>query len=414
MDIEHAIENRTKTVPYDHPARVAARAKARAEGKRVASDTPETRSAQRTALRIETRAPARKSATERVYTAATKLEIREAVAEGIGRILERPRSETQEAAYRTAFDAYIRRAVVSTVLERRDMTEATGSAGGCTVPSHLQAELLKDLKAQSGIISNARVISTPDFGGPLVFPILKDATHDSGSVGDGTLIGMTDVVMGAVSFPICPVYVSADLARIAVGLAQDITSFDIEDVLREAWALRVARALEVDAVATLAAGCTPLANSTASATPLWADLVAAFFSVDAAYRASAAWYFDTNTVKAIRKMVDTTNARPLFIDTPTLVQTDANGQQQRTMLLMGAPVYETAAITNDIASSGSAVYGFFGSMKHALPMRVGAAEVQVVRERFADYGQLGYIGRARFDVSQIGLASAVTALANHA
>jgi HK97 family phage major capsid protein len=228
----------------------------------------------------------------------------------------------------------------------------------------------------------------------------------SGTVGESTQYGEQDVSLGNIAYGQCPCYVCGSM-RISIALAQDADSQDLESIVTDAWNLRTFSAVEIDATATVIAGCA--ATTTAGAGVIaYADLVAAFFAVSPLYRASAIWVFSTAAMKALRNLKDASTNRPVLLDTPSRTQTDAFGQTSLTPMLLGCPAYESNAFDNAV-STGKNV-GYFGATDRVLPIRRGPATLQFLKETWITYGQYGYVGRQYFDASQIGIAAAGTVI----
>jgi HK97 family phage major capsid protein len=320
-----------------------------------------------------------------------------------------------EQRYAKAVDTYLRSGRVTAELERRANTETSGPVGGYAVPAHMYQELLKDVKAASPIVGHATLVETPDSGGPLNYPMLIDAGNVASQTAQDTQGTETDVVMGNVAFGNCPTYLSPNLARVSFALMQD-TTFDLNAVLREAWALRVAKGLEMNAVATIIAACNP--SPVTSAGPIdWHSLMTAYFAIDAGYRAGAIWVFTTTAMKDLMNASDT-NGRPLLVNAPFVTDTDNFGVVTLAPTLMGCRLFESNAGFDNVSTTqtngAGKHYGFFGNVSKVLPVRSAGATIQMLPSRYADYAQAGFVGRARFDASQTGITAAGVVISTHA
>jgi HK97 family phage major capsid protein len=153
-----------------------------------------------------------------------------------------------------------------------------------------------------------------------------------------------------------------------------------------------------------------------------ADIIAWVYSLDLAHRGSsgAAIIVSPNTAEYMRGIVDG-NGRPIMLDQPmrTVPMGDeAFGSTQPVQFLsvptlFGIPVLESKATAISNLGPGNTV-GVFANLASAFVIRVASScEVQVLQERWADYGELGYIGRARVDGAMLDPAAS-NALVAHA
>jgi HK97 family phage major capsid protein len=126
------------------------------------------------------------------------------------------------------------------------------------------------------------------------------------------------------------------------------------------------------------------------------DLVNTMHSVDPAYRGpNSRWMFNDLTLKLLRKLVDSTG-RPLwrsgltssFVDGTPVV---GAGKPE----ILGVPY----VINNDMAVPAANAYSvLFGDMSCFKVREVaGGTTVMVLRERYADYLQIGFIAFERYD-----------------
>ena len=316
-------------------------------------------------------------------------------------------TEAAEQRYAKAFARYLRTGHMSTDMERRDMGEVTGSAGGYLVPKKFYQCMLTEAKTQPfPLLANALIVETPNFSGPINFPVLKDGSVTSGVVSENTQYGEQDFTLGNIAYSDCNCYVCGAM-RVSIALSEDMDNGDLEAVVDDAWNLRTFAGVEIDATATVIAGCA--ATVTAGAGVLaYADLVSAFFAVSPLYRAGAVWVFSTAAMKALRNLKDSSTNRPVLLDTPVRTVNDSFGQTSLVPMLLGCPAFESNAFDNAV-STGKNV-GAFGNFQRALPIRRGPATLQVLNERWIDYAQRGYVGRQYFDASQIGIAAAATVI----
>ncbi len=161
-------------------------------------------------------------------------------------------------------------------------------------------------------------------------------------------------------------------------------------------------------VKTFAGTPTELASNTLSPQ----TLIAMMQAVDPAYYGTqngARWYLNANQAWNLRTVVDS-NGRPLI--------NFANGFDADSMrsadYSSNAPVAELfgfgVVIDNSIPNLTASTTGgpVFGNLAHAMVKRNGPASILVLRERYADYLAIGYIGFSRLDCQGNDLRAAVT------
>lgn len=107
-------------------------------------------------------------------------------------------------------------------------------------------------------------------------------------------------------------------------------------------------------------------------------------TVDPAYRKESSYQMHDQTLRVVKRLLDK-YGHPLW------KQTMVAGEPDR---LNGYPYW----INNDMATIAvNAVTVTFGAHKKYLIRRVKELGVVTLQERFADYGQVAYIGFARYD-----------------
>jgi HK97 family phage major capsid protein len=341
----------------------------------------------------------------------TPEQVSEAVARGVRSVMPpvESRNETESRAYGDAFDRYLRGGEPGAVLargEHRDMGE--GGSSGYLVPAAFNREVLTAMKAGSAIVGHAKLFQTPTSSAPLKYPTLTDTSTDAQATAENTQFTETDITFGTLTYGQCPAFGTPNLARVGRALLQD-SAFDIQQILTDAFSFRVQRAVEKVAVATLIAGLSAT-NSASAGVIKWADLLSMYYAVDAAYRPGSVFVFSTAAMKAIRALVDTTNARPLLLDTPVINETDGVGNDWSAPLLLGSRVYESNYFDTTVATGKNV--GFFGNLSHCLPIRQGPQPIITAKtEARAEFGEIEYVGMSWWDASVIGLAAAGTYLA---
>lgn len=308
-----------------------------------------------------------------------------------GKTTGAPETNREESPnYRKAFDAYLRKALLSPELEARTaMSVGTGSTGGYTVPTNLAQEIDVALKAFGGMRASGAEIITTDNGQPLLLPSATDVANVGFIVSENTSISTaTPPTFGQVSLP---VYMySSGIALISVQLLQD-SAYDMDAFIRNLITTRVGRiqnthfttgdgsSKPVGVVGVATTGVTGAAVAAVTTDELY-DLKA---SVDPAYAANGKWMFNNTTLAAIKKLKGTTG---YSLWQPGL----ASGVPDR---IDGDPYI----INQDMASLGASnvaiLYGDFSKYK----IRDVKDGITILRlnERYADVGQVAFVALMR-------------------
>lgn len=332
--------------------------------------------------------------------------------------------------YRNAFAQYIRRGLgrmesadvsILRSMERRtddqsasmwgNVTGQTysgtnGTQGGVLVPASFQYEVEVAQKYYAPLLRDGvcRVLDTAT-GAVLPFPTSNDTGNKASILADAVQDSELSVPLSVVNFGAFK-YTSR-IIRISTELMQD-SAFNLEDFLKERFAERFGRAYEHDltlgngsgqptgiVTAVLSSGATPViatgsssntGGSETGATSIGTnDLVALEHSVDPAYRLRGAKYMLSDaSLKVIKQLLDKFG-RPIWVPS----------------LSSGAPAtilgYEY--VINQSMDSVSATKNtvLFGDFSKYVIRRVRDMQVLRLDERYADFGQVGFIAFSRID-----------------
>ena len=316
-----------------------------------------------------------------------------------------------DSPYPKAFRGFLRGGLDSLDLEQRRLVHAnfvtpenraqgvgTGAAGGYTVPEGFRAKITETLKWWGGMITTSEIIST-DTGNDLPWP----TNDDTGNVGvllneNAVIADATDLAFGA---KMLKAFVfSSTVLRASNVFLQD-SATDPEGYIAKKGGQRVGRVLNTyfttgsgaNQPQGLITGLT-VGVTTASATAItYGELVDTQHSVDVAYRlgGTCRWMMHDLALAYIRKLVDG-QSRPLWVPGGLLGSIEG-GDPDR---LLGYPV----TLNNDMDSTIAATKktAVFGDISSAYAIRQ-INDIQLVRltERYADYGQVGFIVFARYD-----------------
>lgn len=292
--------------------------------------------------------------------------------------------------------------------EERAQSVGTSTAGGYLVPVIFQEELIKSLKAWGPMLDPGvtRMLTTAT-GAALTFPTMNDTANVGALIAENTQVSLSEVAFGtktidAYKYTSGVVLVSDELLQDAV--------LDVEAIIRDAMSERIGRianthlttgtgASQPNGIIT-AAGTTAAAAGAAIA---FDDLINLEHSVDPAYRSdpSVAFMFNDATLKALRKLKDADNN---YIWQPA----DVKGGAPATILNYRYVINQAMA---DVALSAKSVA--FGAMNKYIVRSVKEFALKRLVERYADYGQVGFIGFTRFDGELLDTA-AVKVLAHPA
>lgn len=295
----------------------------------------------------------------------------------------------------------------STMREIRAQGVGTDAAGGYLVPEGFSGEIDKALAAWGPMLDGGVVrVVTTQTGNLIPWPTVDDtakraplkAESDAltDDAGDDVVIG--EKQLGAFVY-------SSEMIRVSWELMSD-SFFSFEELLSDLIAERLGRSAN-EALTTGGGSGAPNGIVTAAATGKTAAATAAitadelkdlFHSVDPAYRASPScgWQMNDSTWKLIGKLKDA-NDRYLLTDGSAGDITRAPAST-----LFGRPIWVNQAMANATAALAPIVFGDF--RKYAV-RRVGGMSITVLRERYAERHQNGFMGHLRIDGELINTAA---------
>ena len=273
--------------------------------------------------------------------------------------------------------------------------EGTTTLGGFTVPIAFVPQLEIGLKWFSGMRQVATLITT-DGGQQLQWPTFNDTGNSGSLLSENTGATVLDTTFGQVTFNAYKF--TSGISLVSLELLQD-SAVDVNGTVMNMLGVRLGRAANaylttgtgisqpkgIVTAATL--GKTGLTGQTTSV--IYADLVDLLFSVDKAYRDNpgAGYMMNDSTFKAILKLQDSQN-RPLILPY------GAPLAGAIPVSLFGKPI----TINNDMpvmaANAKSILYGDFSKYMIRQLMQIN---IQRLVERYAELGQVGFIGLMRLD-----------------
>jgi len=267
----------------------------------------------------------------------------------------------------------------------------TDSAGGYTIPEGFSNEIESGLLAYGGMLEVARRFPTAT-GNDLPWPT-EDNTSQKGEIlAENDQVNEQDLTFSSVTLN--AYMYSSKLIRVSLQLLQD-SAFNMESFIAGKMSERIGRILNEHYTTGTGSGqprgvvtASSEGKETSSPTAFtFQEVIDLKHSVDPAYRGNGRYMFSDNTLAAIKKLsVGSSDARPLW--QPSYVV----GEPDR---VDGSPY----TINQDVADSGTASNKFmlYGDFSKYINRDVLGFQLMVLRERYADYHQVGIIGFSRFD-----------------
>ena len=288
------------------------------------------------------------------------------------------------------------------------MGTTPNSGGGFVVSPEWSDTLLTAMKAQGGMRAVSTIMTT-DSGASLPFVTLDDTAQaatiiaENAQISEDTELTFGQVTLGAFTY-------KSGIMLVSLQLLND-SAFDFDAVIRDAIAGRFVRKQNSDFTigggTTLPRGIITDATSGRVGTTgqttsiIFSDIVALEHSVDPVYRKGASYMMNDQSLRVVKTLVDT-QQRPLFVSGL------ANGAPDT---LMGYPI----VINQDVpVMAANAKSVLFGNFSNYYIRDVRGAQMLVLRERFADFLQVGYVAYMRSDGRLISAASPVKYYANSA
>lgn len=288
--------------------------------------------------------------------------------------------------------------------EFRDMGTGGGNAlqgtgGGYFVPVGFVNEVEDALKWYGDMLRAATIMPT-DTGQPLPYPTDNDTGTVGELVGEATQVSTADLTLSNITLNAYKY--STKMVKVSIELLQD-SAFDLDSYLKGKFAERLGRILNTHfttgtgtsqpkgIVVAATAGPTATGSATndggsgTAANSIGTDdLIELEHSVDKAYRKGSSYMANDSTIKFIKKLKDK-YGRPIWLPGLAVNSPDT---------ILDYP-YFTNNDMAAIATTNKTV--LFGRLDKYLVRRVKDMSVLRLVERFADYGQVAFIGFARYD-----------------
>ena len=289
------------------------------------------------------------------------------------------------------------------VLRKNYVTERAGSnpgsAGGYLIPERMGNRIIETMAVFGGLRQVATVMPTSS-GEAIGFPTNDDTTQKAVIVGESQDVGETDITFGQEK--IASYKYSTKVLRIPFELLQD-SAFPLDRFIARKFGQRLGRGTsEHYAVGTGTGQPTGIAtaatvgHTAASATEVtYRDLARLKHSVDPAYRGNAKWVFNDALLLLLKEMEDT-QGRPLW---KPAIATDAPD------LIDGDSFIIDQGIEAPAAGAVAAVYG---DISEFVIRDVRGIMMMRLYERYAEFGQVGYLAFFRTDSNLMDKAAVKT------
>ena len=280
----------------------------------------------------------------------------------------------------------------------------TDSEGGYLVPDEYERTLVEALEEENVFRQLAKVIRTSS--GDRKIPVV--ATKGTASwIDEEGAYTESDDSFGQVSIG---AYKVVTMIKVTEEMLND-SAFDLESYIAKEFARRIG-AKEEEAFFTgdgsgkplgvlAATGGAETGVTAASSTAITADeLMDLFYSLKSPYRKKAVWVLNDSTIKAVRKLKDSTGQ---YLWQPSLVAGTPD-------TLLGRPVKTSAYMPVIAAGAKTIAFGDFSY--YWIADRQGRS-FKRLNELYAANGQVGFLGSQRVD-GKLVLSEAVKVLAQKA
>jgi HK97 family phage major capsid protein len=339
--------------------------------------------------------------------------------------------------HREAFQTYLRIGASemrsdqrALLFERRDMgTGGQGAYPGATAGFFVPVGFFQDvedaLKFYGPMLDGTEgmpFLLDTDTGQQLPYPAADDTLQVGEQINENAQVSTQDVNLQMVMFGAWKY--STKLVKVSVELLQD-SAFDIENFLATEFGRRLGRIVNtkttvgvgtteptgivtaivaggnlVTAVGSYANDGVGAANSIGSD-----DLVNLEHSVDPVYRPRGRYMMNDSTLKALKKVKDK-YGRPLLWQEGTREGEPATVNGYPYCINNDMDVLQTVA-SSPVVTKRTMIFGDLS--KHAI-RRVRQISILRLTERFAEYGQVGFLGFGRYDSNSLDIGHRAQAI----
>lgn len=295
----------------------------------------------------------------------------------------------QSAEEMQMFRRYLLGEISAKELRDFSSTTITGLVGTNIVPKEVQSQVEIAMKAEAAIINAVDIINTND-GNELALPTVNDTSNRAEVVADYTDVDKAAPALNSVNLK--ALNYRTKIIPVSYGLLQD-SAVNLPVLIGQLLGAQFARGYQYDmttansnATATMKGliKAAQAVNGAGSAAITYADIVGTMFGVNAAYHQNAKWMLNSDTLKAIMKLTDTEGH---YIFQPSL-----------SSAVPGTILGKEYILNDDMETIGASKYVLaFGDFKKYKLRIAGGASILTLRERYADFGAIAFLGFQRAD-----------------
>lgn len=273
--------------------------------------------------------------------------------------------------------------------EIRALAAGTGSAGGFSVPEGVMQDIVSAEKAFGGMRqTRAEVITTSD-GRDIPIPQDDDTSNKGAILSENTQISEQDITFSSTT--LSAFMYTSKLVRVSLQLLQD-AAFDLQSWLPDKLGTRIGRitnehfttgtgSSQPNGVVTAS---TKGADAQNAASLAYDDFVTLQHAVDPAYQRNGEWMLSNAGIREAKLILDG-DGRPIW------QQGMSVGEPDR---ILGDPFIVNQDVADPASAAKSVLYGDFN------PYHIRDVEdvqLMVLRERYADFLQVGFFAFVRRD-----------------
>ncbi len=299
---------------------------------------------------------------------------------------------TASDAYRDAFWNQVRSRNGLSYEIRNALSEGVDSEGGYLVPDEFERTLVQALEEDNVIRAHAHVFTTSN--GVHKIPVV--ATKGVANwIDEGQAYGESDDVFAQEQIDAHKV---GTLIKVSEELLDD-SAFDLQSYISKEFTRRIgAKEEEAFLIGDGSKKPTGILHATAGAqvgvtaagaAAITADeLIDLYYSLKSPYRKNAIWVLNDSSIRAIRKLKDLSGQ---YLWQPGLREGEPD-------MLLGKPLF-TSAYMPTLAAGAKTI--LFGDLSYYWIGDRKGITFKRLNERYADYGQVGFLASKRVDAKLI-------------
>jgi HK97 family phage major capsid protein len=299
--------------------------------------------------------------------------------------------------YAAAFDKYLKNGEHTSPVEMRVLNEGTG--GTVLPPIEFDQNIMKKLLTMTSVRNLAKKLTLSSSSREVVY-------ENASTIAYWTSEATAPLTTGQPTFDkitLTPKRLAA-LVRVSNELVNDADSrggdFSITSILAEQFARIFAQTEETALLSAASVSGAPasllvdagLTTSPAGTTGVTAaQIITWIYSLPRQYRShpSCAIIVNDATLGVIRSLGTAGGTVSYFWQ-----NSGALGEPDR---LMGIPVYASAAMPTIPTSAAATTIGIIGAWDYCLMALTGGYETKIMRERYADTNEVGFLAQSRMD-----------------